>query len=163
VVITARGQAPVAGGATIDLAIASLTVGGRVELADILAGYDVGLTPVDGDAAIGPVRVGHDWIASNLVAGGMNPPSGNRAFGNGDDESIGPGQPALLSTLVGIDIRGRVVGRDDGGSDHFGFVAQHIVSVKAGGLALRLTANQDLIELSPGTGDVTVLELETPG
>ena len=42
---------------------------GRLELAQILAGYDTSLTPANADAQIGPVTVGGDWIASSITAG----------------------------------------------------------------------------------------------
>src|SRR5439155_857241 len=66
VIITARGQALYSPG--IDLAIGHLTVGGRVEFANILAGYQTDMGSVNGDAQIGAVKVGGDWVASNLVA-----------------------------------------------------------------------------------------------
>jgi hypothetical protein len=159
VVISASGQAAVPAGATTDMAIGSLTVGGRVELTNILAGYDPTLSPVNGDAQVGRVAVGGDWIASNLVAGVQNPASANGLFGDGNDQSIGAGNTAIASRIGAVDIRGVVIGRDDGGNDHFGFSAQQIGSFRAGGVAAPVTPARDVIELAPLTGDVTVREV----
>jgi hypothetical protein len=159
VVISARGQTAVPAGATTDVAIGRLTVGGRVELTDVLAGYDPGLSPVNGDAQVGRVTVGGDWVASNLVAGVQNLASGNGLFGDGNDQSIGAGSAAIGSRIASVDIRGVVTGRDDGGNDHFGFTAQQVGSFRAGGIAAPVTAAKDVIELAPVTGDVTVREV----
>jgi hypothetical protein len=159
VVISARGQAAVPAGATTDMAIGTLAVGGRVELTNILAGYDPNLSPVNGDAQIGRVTVGGDWVASNLVAGVTNPASGNSLFGDGNDQSIGAGSASIVSRIGSIEIRGTVLGRDDGGNDHFGFTVQQVGSFRAGGFAAPLTAAKDAIELALMTGDVTVREV----
>lgn len=159
VVISARGQAAVPAGATTDVAIGTLVVGGRVELTNVLAGYDPSLFPVNGDAQIGRVTVGGDWIASNLVAGVTNTASANSLFGDGNDQSIGAGSASIVSRIGGVDIRGIVTGRDDGGNDHFGFTAQLVGSFRAGGFAAPLTATKDVIEMAPLTGDVTVREV----
>src|SRR5439155_1701118 len=53
VIISARGQEfPSLG---VNLAIGRISVGERVELANILAGYDIDLTPINSDAQIGAV------------------------------------------------------------------------------------------------------------
>ena len=139
VVICARGQANP--GATTDLAIGRISVGGRVEFARVLAGYDVNLTPVNGDASIGLVTVGGDWIASSLVAGVTNAASGNTNFGDGNDAAIGTGRPGVTSRIVGVVIGGQVVGTPSGVSltDQFGFSAQRVGHFQVGGLAMPLT------------------------
>jgi hypothetical protein len=134
VIITARGQAVPT--ATADVAIKSLTVSGRVELTDILAGYNAGGTPfaANADAQIGAVVVG-DWIASSLVAGVQDDanPTFNTFFGDGNDVKItDPNDDAnVVSKIASILIKGTARGTV-AGSDHFGFVAQQIGSFKVG-------------------------------
>jgi hypothetical protein len=160
VVISARGQA--VQGTTTDLAIGSISIGGRVEFADILAGYDTNLNPVNGDAQIGAVTVGGDWAGSNLVAGAMNAASGNTKFGDANDASIGAGTLGIIGSITSITVKGLVFGTPDGVSntDHFGFVAQVVGSVKVNGNAFALTSGPDDDNLSVGeTGDVTIHEI----
>ncbi|MGB8170206.1 MAG: hypothetical protein WCF18_22070, partial [Chthoniobacteraceae bacterium] len=103
VLIIARGQA--APGAGTDVAIRSLTVGGRVERADILAGYTVdGITPPEGvnaDAQIGAVIVGA-WFTSNLAAGVQDnfDAARNDFFGEGDDRAITGGSDKIASITI---------------------------------------------------------------
>jgi hypothetical protein len=160
VIITASGQA--VQGATTDLAIGKISIGGRVEYADILAGYDPNLTPLNGDAQIGPVSVGDDWIASNLIAGAMNSASANTNFGDGNDASIGAGNPNIIAKIASITIGGQVFGTPNStsSSDQFGFVAEQIGSLKIGGNAIALAAGPHNDNLSVGeTTDVTVHEV----
>src|SRR5205823_3138388 len=116
--ISAGGQAMP--GPTQDLAIGKITVGGRVERADILAGYV--FTPqhfagaVNGDASIGAVKIGAGWAASNLVAGVA---AGIGKFGDADDTVISGGNAGLTATIASIVIGGQVVGTPELGSDHF--------------------------------------------
>jgi hypothetical protein len=158
VVISARGQATVLPGATTDLAIGHITVGGRVEFANILAGYDINLSAVNGDAQIGAVIVGGDWAASNLVAGAMNAASGNTKFGDGNDASIGTGTPGIIAKIASIVIRGDVFGTpvSVNSTDHFGFVAEQIGLVKIGGNSIVLAANPQRVG---ETTDMTVVEV----
>ncbi len=130
--ITARGQLTPAG--TTDLAIGKLTVTGRVEHALIHAGesYPVFTPSVqNADAQIGPVIVGGDWIASDLVAGALA--GGDGQFGNADDVIMsGAGVKnvaTVFSKITSIVIGGQVLGTV-GAGDHFGFVAQNIGSFK---------------------------------
>jgi hypothetical protein len=156
VVIAARGQTALAPGATTDLAIKSLTVGGRVEHARILAGYDFELIPVNGNASVGAVSVGGDWLASSLVAG-VRDVSGD-GFGTADDAIINGAGDAIQARIDRVSIRGLVDGSGAPG-DHHGFVAERIGSFRAGGIAAPLTVGTDVIELSPLTGDVTIREV----
>ena len=129
VVISASGQ--LAPSATVDLAIGPITVVGRVEHTNFLAGYDFNLNAVNGDASISLVNVGANWVASNLVAGVMNTASGNTNFGDANDAPIGG---SLISKIVGIIIKGQVFGTPTNvnNTDHFGFVANHVVSLAIG-------------------------------
>ena len=109
VIIAARGQHTVLPGATSDLAIGRIAIGGRVEFAIILAGYDTRLVPRNADAQIGAVTVGGDWIASTIVAGVVD---GGNGFGNSLDAKIGLGTDTLgiVSKIASITIGGLALG-----------------------------------------------------
>ena len=144
VLITARGQA--APTATRDMAIGSLRVGGRVEFADIGAGYSQNFRGRNADAQIGSIKVGGDWLASSVVVG-LNAGADFR-IGTIDDVSLhagedfgdGPvadGRP--VSKISSIVIGGQVLGQP-GSDTTFGFAAQQIGSFRSGGIALPLRA-----------------------
>jgi len=166
VVISARGQANLALTAKADSAIKSLTVGGRIERTEILAGYSMDLIPLNADAQIGNVTVGGDWIASDLVAGAVS----NGSFGDANDAKITGGgttdRAFIVSKIARVAIQGHVFG-SDGGTDQFGFVAQQIGSFKVGNTTVGLTpgfANDPFVltdsRLRIGeTDDVRVLEI----
>ena len=140
VIITAVGQV-VASGST-DVAIRTVNVLGRVFNAEILAGYSPDLStsflgePVNADAQIGTVKVGGDWIASDLIAG---VDSGDGFFGDFNDTAMaGTGvndRAAAVSKISSIIIGGRALGTaSSGDAIRFGFGAQYIVSMKVGGV-----------------------------
>jgi len=150
---------------TASLSIQSLTVGGRVEMSDILAGYDWFGAPeaINADAQIGPVVVG-DWIASSLVAGAS--PGGNDHFGDDDDRILSGlsvnDDPDIVSRITSIVIRGTAMGTTGVSADHFGFVAQRIGSFRIGNTVLPLTpgAGNDFNGLAVGiTGDLRIREV----
>ncbi len=154
--ISARGQETLAPGATVDLAIKSLTVGGRVDGALIVAGFQAGFPIVsgqNGNASIGAVRVGGDWIASSLAAG-VNDTNGN-GFGNDDQRIAGA---TLVARIASITIKGTVAGTA-AGSDHFGFTAAEIGAFRASGFIAQLTAQKETIPLSLITADVALREV----
>jgi hypothetical protein len=158
-VISARGQAtPLP---TKDVAISSLTIGGRIENARILAGYDVLGNARNADAQIGRVSVGGDWIAATMTAGGSIGMDGT--FGTSDDaKAAGAGvkdDSQAFSGIGSIKIGGQAMGTVPGG-DGFGITAESIGTVKVGGLSLPLhkgNAN-DVLALGP-TGDFNLREL----
>jgi hypothetical protein len=121
--ISAAGQeAP----ATTDLAIGKMTILGRVEFAQIVAGVGILGNPVNVDAQIGNVKVGGDWIASDLTAG--VDAGGDGVFGTPDDELIveaGGGDPNIKARIGKVVIAGSADGTA-GGGDHFGIVAQEV-------------------------------------
>jgi hypothetical protein len=153
--ITAVGTQATSG--TADLAIASVTVAGRIQNTNILAGYLVG-GPVNADAQIGKVSVGSDWVSSNLVAGVS---SADAVFGNGDDIIIGEvGQvSSIVASIASITIKGSVVGTF-GGTDGYAFTAQEIKSVSIGGVKVKLEAgaSNDDLATSGATQDVRIRE-----
>ncbi len=159
---------------TTDLAIGPVTVMGRVEFANILAGYDLfTLAAVNPDAQIGAVKVYGDWAASNLVAGvtnfgadgiagGTGANQDNINYGDAHDVTVGTGNPAIISKIASVMIGGQVYGTPASVSsaDHFGIVAQHVVSLKIGGFTIGLTANALNDNLVIGqTGDMNVHEV----
>ena len=169
VVISARGQAiPLPAGATTDLAMGKISIGGRVEFANILAGYNTSLGAANGDAQIGSVKVGGDWAASNLVAGAKNlgtddavggpgANADNVNYGDSHDLSIGVGNANILAKIASITIAGQVFGTplSVNMNDHFGFVAEQIGSIKVGGNNLVLPANNTPLAIGE-TGDVSI-------
>jgi hypothetical protein len=142
--ITARGGLS----AGTDVAIASLSVGGRVEHALIRAGVEFGSTSVNADAQIGTVTVGGDWIASSLAAGAAAGPNGY--FGDADDckvsGSLVTDARGVRSRIASVTIGGQVLGTM-AADDHFGIVAEEVGAVKIGGTALILT-------VGPGNDDL---------
>jgi hypothetical protein len=127
----AGGAVPTGGVFTV---LGSLTVGGRVENARLLAGYDPLLGPVAAGASVGPVIVGGSWIASTLHAGTGPGPDG--FDGTGDDARLaGPGidpAPGLTGQIARLLIKGQALGTYASASDHFGIVAEWIKQAKVG-------------------------------
>jgi hypothetical protein len=147
----------------LDVAMGEIKVGGRVDFAHILAGYDDDLDPVNADAQIGAVTVGGDWVASNLIAGASN--AGALAkFGDGSDVKIAGGNDSgqTFSKIASIKIGGFVFGTPAtaNSGDHFGFVAESIGSFKAGGFnyALNPALHADDFNVG-GNADVGVFEI----
>jgi hypothetical protein len=160
VVISARGQETLAPGATSDIAIKSLTIHGSVRLAAILAGFgpaDPDNAGSNGNASIGAVKVGHDWIASSITAGVQD--GGGVGFGTVGDTIINNASDPIIARIASILIKGVVTGSAVLG-DHFGFTAQQVGSFKSLGFAATLASGTDApIELSPVTVDVTIREV----
>lgn len=156
--ITAEGNPTPAFNAKSDLAIGSIAIGGDVTLSYIEAGYGVegNTIVVDTHAQLGPVHVGGNWIASNLVAGVENSASNNIDFGNGGDSVFFAGAGGVVSKITSVSIGGLVDGSVSG-AGNFGFVAEAIGSFSVGGIAvpiqignihqLGVTGNMDIHEL----------------
>lgn len=137
------------------LAIGTLSIGGSVDHAEILAGYDRTGAAVNTDTALGRVTVGGNWTASDLAAGVSSGADG--MFGTDDDVLISGGNQ-IIAKIASVVIKGTV----SGGTDHFGFVAEQIASFSAGGVRLALLAgpSNDLSGLPVGSADtVKVREL----
>jgi hypothetical protein len=157
IILSARGEATPT--LTRDLAIKSVSIGGRVASALILGGYSTAVSAADtttafvnNDAQIGPVTVGRDWLASSLVAGILD--AGNNGFGNAGDTPDGAG---AISRIASIILGGVVAGSATAG-DHFGFTAVTIGSFKSLNFTAPLNAAKNLIALSPITADVNIRE-----
>ena len=121
-----------------NVAIASLTVGSKVENVRIYAGYSApGIgNAINPDAQVGPVKVGGMWIASSLTAGVQD--TDLDGFGDADDVKIqGTDDPAVVSRIASITI-GRVAVGTSVAGDHYGFTAQHIGSLKIAGTSFKL-------------------------
>ena len=109
-----------------DTVIRSLTVLGTVRNADILAGYDVGAdglpAPFNGDAQIGRVVVGGDWVASNLAAG-LDLATG---------QAIPGARADIVSRIESVTVGGRLIGTAATG-DTFLIAAQEVGRVTVAG------------------------------
>jgi hypothetical protein len=158
--ISARGQANAGGG--IDLAIGSVKIGGGTKFLEILAGAQSTNGPFENaDAQIGSVRIDGNCYATSIAAG-IN--SGNGYFGDTGDYGLASynDQAAIFSRIASIVIGGAVDGTGTPG-DHFGFVAEHIGSLKIGGSIVALTSgaknNLTPINIASLTDDVSVLEV----
>jgi hypothetical protein len=150
----ARGAA--APTATADVAIGKVAIGGRVEHAQIAAGYTLvagALSAVNGNAQIGSVKVGGDWAASDLIAGIVD--TDGDGFGDDDDAVIGGG--VSIAKIAAILIKGVVTG--DHTSARFGFTSHTIGFFQALGFKAAFSGGADIIELAPITGDVTIREI----
>jgi len=138
-----------------DLAIDQITVGGRVTLANILAGFDLNGGADNADASIGPVKVGGSWSSSNLVAGAID--AGTPGYGVGDTlQPVSNGM--LIARIAGITIGGKVLGSETG---TYGFVSQQIDSLKIAGKRIALTdgPSNDGSKLIPGATNIFVEEV----
>lgn len=141
--ISAQG-AEIAGKAT-DVAIGKIIVKGRVERADVLAGFTRNDIPVNPDAQIGTVMIGGDWVASNLVAGVH---SNDGFFGDSNDFAITINDDAAIrSRIAAVVIKGQVIGTPSStDASTFAIAAQQLGTVKIGGVT---------IPLQPGVSDDT--------
>ncbi len=121
-----------------DVAVQSITVGGRVEFALIAAGLNSDLTANNADAQIGSVKVGGDWVASSLIAG-IDPTNGQ--VGDGNDVKLGSGardDASAFSKIASITIDGQVTGKPADTSVTYGFGAEEIGVFRVNGVALPL-------------------------
>ncbi len=165
-----------AGDGKTDLAIKSISIGGDVFLANILAGYDLSndfaiRVASDRHAQIGSISIAGNWTASNIVAGAMNTASNNANFGDANDASIrargatdisAADTSSTLSSIASIKIGGTVAGTPDGdnSTDHFGFVAQQIGALSVNGVGIALTPGPSNDNIPLGTtGDFNLHEV----
>ena len=153
VIITARGEAEVSGA---DTAIKSLTIGGSVFRANILAGYNTATGASNADAQIGAVRVAGDWSASNLIAGIAD--GADNQFGTADDTLIAETADTAISRIASVTIGGQVFGTlATADTETFGFGAQEIGSFKAGGkIVVNPGPSTDLFSTPSGAKHVGV-------
>lgn len=139
-IIVARGQATPT--ATTDVAIGTLTVNGRAEFAQILAGvFPGGAANQNADAHITNVTIGGDWISSSISAGVLA--GVDAKYGTADDVKVsGAGVKdvaGLSSKITSLTIGGQAYGSPSV-LDHFGIVAENVGSLKVGGTVLTLFA-----------------------
>ncbi|MDB6149419.1 MAG: hypothetical protein JWQ44_867 [Chthoniobacter sp.] len=161
VIISGLGQDPAATRiTTTDLAIRSVTVGGRVELAMVLAGFtpdEAGSAGTNGNASVGSVRVAGDWIGSSVSAGVRD--AAGDGFANVDDYVISDSTDAIVARIASIAIGGAVIGSSNP-AVFSGFTAQQVGLLKIGAYLAPLTTGSDTaIPLAPYTGNVTLREI----
>jgi hypothetical protein len=163
VVISARGVAGLGPTAKNDLAIKSIKIGGRMEMAQILAGYDTALSAKNADAQLGPITIGGDMIASSIVAGVAK---AGMFFGTagGDAKIAGAGVKDNLDTLGAISkiasiiVKGSVFGTAaTNDTATFGIIAQQLGALKVGGTTIprQPGASNDPIGLATKVGATT--------
>ena len=159
--VTISAIGPASPGVT-DIAMGAITIGGRVDYTDILAGYGITRVAANGDAQVGTVKVGGNWSASNLIVGAQNIPSINIKFGDANDTLIPGGSPGILASVASIISSGHVYGTSNDlfAVDHFGFVAELFSFFSAGGVvyANNPPAHAESLSLVP-THDVTLHEI----
>lgn len=141
-----------------DLAIKTLSVGGRIEWTNIVVGESA--FGDNADASVGTVLVRGDWVASNLRAGTSTGLDG--LTGTGDD-SLGnrPGLTArdnakLVAQIASLTIVGQVLGTFDDPNDQFGIVTGWLRRVVIGGERLP-------VDSLPLTGDFFPIAPTSPG
>jgi hypothetical protein len=165
VLITAGGSATPT--AREDVAIGLIQVGGRVERASFLAGYNTsgsglnGAGGINADASIGRVTVGGAWVASNLVAGATTGP--DLVWGTADDALLsgaGVKNDPALRARIGLIILGSPLAGSTDAAEHFGLVAEEFSSLRTGRVDIPLTPGpgNDVISLG-STGNFTLREV----
>jgi len=143
------------------VAIGTVTVGVRVENAQILAGTDFYAASFGGvanaDAGIGTITTGGDWIASSAAAG-VDPGAGG-LFGDGDAVETSNASATVASRIASIVIKGNLFGTPNTNGDSFAFTAQQIGALTIHGQkqTLSTTANDD--RLLGANLDVLIKEL----
>ena len=143
VVISARGVAGLGPTAKNDLAIKSIKIGGRMEMAQILAGYDTALSAKNADAQLGPITIGGDLIASSIVAGVAK---STFYFGTGAETKIsGAGVKdnldanGAVSKIASVVIKGSAFGTTaTNDTVTFAIAAQQLGKLTIGGATLPL-------------------------
>jgi hypothetical protein len=131
VIISGFGKAiaPVSG---TDVAIKSLKISGGVEFLQVRGGYDLALSGLNADAAIGSIFVGADWRSSTVLAG-VNVGADGFA-GTADDTKLSGvvrDTAEIFSTIGRFTIKGQAFGSTDNG-DTFGIVAEKVVAASVG-------------------------------
>jgi len=150
-IVTARGALAAASIAK-GIAIGTVSIGGSVDHAQILAGYDHTGAGVNADASIGSLVVAQNWTAASLVAGVIAGP--DNLFGTEDDALISSSN-SLIAKIGSIVIKGHTV-------DSGGFVGEEISAFKSERTKLALTRGpaNDLTPLPvASSGTMTVREV----
>lgn len=153
--ISARGQA-VATGKT-DLAIGRITIGGSVERASILAGYDVNGVGQNADAQIGAIVIGGDLVASDILAGVTAPAPilGTSAKLAGVGVKDNPDLNGAVSKIASVIVKGSVLGTiATNDTATFAIAAQQLGKLTVGSTKIPLTngASNDLFGIERRLG-----------
>ena len=143
------------------VAIGSVTVGARVENAQILAGTDFYSASLGGvanaDAGIGTITTGGDWIASSAAAG-VDPGAGG-LFGDGDTVETNNASATVASRIASIVIKGNLFGTPNTMGDSFAFTAQQIGALTIHGQKQTLSATSNDDRFLGANLDVLIKEL----
>ena len=157
--VTVRPNGTASGNITGGAGKESASIGGtaiaRVSVAGSVAGAaGQNSASILADLAIGLVSVAGTWTGASIAAGvdvGVD-----ELFGTADDERTAAG------VITGITIAGTADGTGANATDHFGFTAGHIKSLKVNGTAVPLTpgpANDTTATDLGTTGDFVAVEL----
>ena len=131
----------------------NVTIVGDIRFGELLGPRDGLIGPSDG--RLGAVKIGGDFIASSIAVGVQPGPNG---YGDGDTWLPG-GTPDMLATIASITIGGQALGTI-GGTDHYGIVAERILSLSIGGNKIPLTPGAHNDNRALGiTGDLTIHEI----
>jgi hypothetical protein len=139
------------------VAIRSIRIGGMIDHAAILAGYDVSGTAANADVRLGKIIVGSDWSGTEVVAGAVAGTDG--IFGTEDDAPIFH-TPAIVSRIASILVKGEMTATSDA-SDQFGIVAAQVAAVRVASerIALERGPHNDLQVPVRGAADLRITEL----
>lgn len=139
-IISATGQTTPAADATTNVAIKSLTVLGNVDRAEILAGYNTTTSTsargnaVNADAQIDSITIQGNLSATDIVAGATS--GTDNFFGDANDvKPSGTGiadSASVISKISSVIVLGQTVTGSTNSAEHFGIVAENVVSVTTG-------------------------------
>ncbi len=138
------------------VALKTLSIGGDVSRAQILAGYRRDLTPVNPDASIGNIKVQGSWSASSVAAGVADVTFDG--FGRNDALIPGDTTPSLLSRIASITIAGSATGSSDSTTDFFGVTAQSVGRIQAGSAQGNFNAGPDDVVIDPVNNDFRAVD-----
>ena len=148
------------------IVLKSLTVGGDVRLAAILAGGSSLTDVFNADVSIGTVSVVGDWVQSNILAGvgvsvnASGIPTDTLGVGKGGAfNGTSGGNSAVVARIASITIKGQASGTFGSSSDHFSFVAQQINAFKIGTAKVARLPVTDAAFALGITGDVSIREV----
>ncbi len=149
-----------AAGIQANLALPSVIVGGQATHANLLAGHNLSLEPVNGDASIGLVRIDGNVNDLDIVAGISPGTAATKIFGepigtnfsindsNIPTTSVAVNQPSIIARIATVIIGGTVTP-----SGTFNAItAQQVDTVIVNGQPLPLTGGIDRVEVVAGTG-----------
>jgi hypothetical protein len=125
----------------LDLAIGRIVVKGTMENTNIVVGNNDPFDSSDdnGDASIGSILIGGEFVASNILLGVDVGPDDD--FGTADDSFIGFGQATKFSTLASLTIRGQALGSVTFPTINHYIMAERVGKVSVNGVNIPVPTN----------------------